>query len=295
MRRIPTLLGVAALAATPCVANPSLAWAQAQLPTLALTYTTYAAGFTTLQLIADVSLTPQGYRVAIVYRTVGAVGFFLPGHDDVSAEGTWHGSTARPTEFESEGSWGGHAYDVVLDYPNGSPEIGRLMPAETKTREPVPAPLRRHTIDTASAMALLLHRMIEGQSCDLTARVFDGRRLMILAAQPAGTEALAPTLRSFFHGLALRCDITGRLLAGFLRSDDLAKRERVRYGAVWFAHPIPGLPLLPVRMSFDNRWFGVATMYLTNIAAGPHALPAAPAALALAPAATDPPPTGAGR
>jgi hypothetical protein len=288
MRRIPVLAGIAALA------MPSLAPAQVLPPTLELTYTTYAAGFTTLRLIVDFSLTPKGYRVSLAYRTVGAVGFFLPGHDDASAEGSWSGNAAHPEEFESDGMWRGQPYDVVMDYPDGAPEVERLYPAQTRTREAVPAALREGTIDTASAMALLLHRMVEGGSCDLSERVFDGRRLMVLAAQPAGTEALGPTVRSFFHGPAIRCDITGRLLAGFLRTDDAAERQRVRHGAVWFAHPIPGLPLLPVRIAFDNRWFGAATMYLTDVTAGPREPPVAPAALALAPPATDPPPAPAG-
>jgi Protein of unknown function (DUF3108) len=289
MRRFPVLVGIAALAI------PSLAQAQPLPPTLELTYTTYAAGFTTLRLIADLTLTQEGYRVALAYQTVGAVGFFLPGHDNASAVGSWHGKSARPDEFQSEGTWGGRSYDVVLDYPEGAPEVQRLEPAETSRREPVPASLRQDTIDTASAMALLLHRMIAGEGCALSARVFDGRRLMVLAAEGAGTDTLGPTVRSFFHGPAIRCDITGRVLAGFLRTDGPAERQRVRHGAVWFAHPIAGLPLLPVRMTFDNRWFGVATMYLTDVTAGPRRLPAAPSALALAPTGTDPPPAPAGR
>ena len=291
MRPLSALAGIAALAA-PLVA-PLAASAQALPPTLELTYTTYAGGFTTLSLITDFSLSPGGYRVSLSYRTVGAVGFFLPGHDAVSAEGAWDGGTVRPAEFESEGAWNGNSYDVVMDYPDGSPEVQRLEPSQTSIREPVPASLRQDTIDTGSAMALLLHRMVDGGRCDLSARVFDGRRLMVLASREAGTKTLAPTVRSFFHGPAIRCDVTGKLLAGFLRADDLARRNRVRQGAVWFARPIPGLPLLPVRIEFDNRWFGAATMYLTNVTAGPRTLPAPQTDLALGPQPAVPPPAGA--
>lgn len=290
MSRIPALAGIAALALPLALAVPSPA--QTLPPTLELTYTTYAAGFTSLVLIADLTLTPAGYRLSLAYRTVGAIGFFLPGQAAVTAVGTWRhddgqDDEARPSAFSSIGAWGGHAYDVEMDYPAGAPEIRRLVPTQADRREPVPAPLRQGTIDTASAIALLMHRMVEGESCAMAARVFDGRRLMVLTARPAGTALLAPTTRSFFHGPAIRCDITGKLLAGFLRSDGPAERARLRRGAVWFAHPVPGLPLLPVRIAFDNRWFSAATMYLTDVTAGPKNLPPVPAALAEAPA--DPP------
>ena len=136
-------------------------------------------------------------------------------------------------------------------------------------------------------MALLLHQMIDSGSCDLAVRVFDGRRLMAIASRAGGTDTLHPTIRSFFHGPAIRCDVTGQLLGGFLRSDSPAKRERVRRGAVWFAHPVAGLPLLPVRITFTNRWLGPAMMYLTDVTAGPQPLPSTSADLVLPPPAAD--------
>ncbi|MGH7107633.1 MAG: hypothetical protein ACREFT_14125, partial [Acetobacteraceae bacterium] len=52
-------------------------------------------------------------------------------------------------------------------------------------------------------------------------------------------------------------------------SDGPAERAHIDRGAAWFAHPIPGVPVLPVRVSFSTKWFGAATMYLTNIEAAP--------------------------
>ena len=292
MRKIAALAGIAALAVPSAALSPA-ACAQADAPTLELTYTTYTEGFTVLRLIADLTLTPGGYRIVVHYETVGTVGFFLPGHDVATADGSWRGDAALPAEFQTEGDWGGHPFDVIMDYADGAPVVQRLVPTQADQREPVPAALRGHTIDTASAMALLLHQMIDSGSCDLAARVFDGRRLMAIESRPGGTDTLGPTIRSFFHGPAIRCDVTGRLLAGFLRSDSPAKRKRVRQGAVWFAHPVAGLPLLPVRITFTNRWLGPATMYLTDVTAGPQPLPSTSAALVLPHPAADPPPAQA--
>ena len=287
MRRIAALAGIACLALSPAT--------RAQPPglTLELTYAAYAEGFTAVHMVADLTLTSGGYQLSLDYRTVAAVGFLFPGHDAVTADGTWRGDAAVPATFESEGVWGGHHYDVLIGYPDGSPEVQRLLPAQATRREPVPASLRRGTIDTGSAIALHARQVMQGGSCRLAARVFDGRRLMALAVQPAGTERLPTTSRSFFHGEAIRCDITGTLLAGFLHSDSPAQRNRVQHGAVWFAHPVAGLPLLPVRITFPTRWFGTATMYLTNVTAGPGRLTPVPSDVALAPPAKELPQSAA--
>ncbi|HUC16931.1 MAG TPA: DUF3108 domain-containing protein [Acetobacteraceae bacterium] len=294
MPQIPALVGVAALALSLLAFAPPVLAQSSQLPpTLELTYTTYAAGFTTLRLTADLALTPDGYQLSLTYRTVGTIGFLLPGHDTASAEGAWQGDAPEPSEFASDGIWSGRSYSVEMDYPGSAPQVLTLEPPQASLREKVPVALRRDTIDTASAMALLLRRMIEGEGCDLSVRVFDGRRLIAFTTRAAGTETLEPTIRSFFHGPAIRCDITGTVLAGFLLSESPEERARLHNGAVWFAHPIPGLPLLPVHITFDTKWFSAATMYLTNITAGPRLPPPLPADLAQAPVVGDPPQAGA--
>lgn len=262
MRRIPVLLGLFIL-----LAVPAAALAQSPGIALRLTYRTYAAGFTTVGLSVGTDLDSDGYRLTLDYRTLGMIGVLFPGHAAVSAAGLWENDAAQPREFESQGVWSGRPYDVLIDYSDGAPLLRRLTPSQADQREPVPTALREGAIDTVSAMALLLHRMANDEGCDLSVHVFDGRRLMALQSSPAGNEVLDVTTRSFFHGPATRCDVTGRTLAGFLRSDDAAERQRVSHGAVWFAHPIQGLPLLPVRMAFRTRWFGMATMYLTDITA----------------------------
>ncbi|MGH7054011.1 MAG: DUF3108 domain-containing protein [Stellaceae bacterium] len=272
MRPLGALLGLLLLAA------PSAAGAQAPV-SLRLTYLTYARGFTTLKLVATLELSAAGYQVAIGYHTLGMVGFFFPGHDTAQAAGSWQAGKAAPLRFASEGAWGGRPFDVEITYPGGVPEVRRLVPTEARKRESVPAALRQQTIDTVSAIALLLARVADGEGCRLAVKVFDGRRLMTLDATQAGSQTLGATTRSFFHGTAERCDVTGRMLAGFLRSDGPAERKKVDHGAVWFAHPVPGLPVLPVRIAFSTQWFGTAMMYLTGIQTSP-VMPTGPARVA---------------
>lgn len=272
MRRAALLIALLTCAAPAASAAPVA---------LKLTYVAYADGFTTVQLTATVNLTKNGYRLAVDYHTLGAIGFLFPGHDEAVAEGAWQGESAEPSGFQSEGLWGGRTFDVRMAYTGDEPKILTLTPNQSARRESVPAALREGTIDTASAMALLIERMADGEGCRMAQKVFDGRRLIALAVRPAGSEQLGITTRSFFHGPAERCDVTGKMLAGFLRSDGPTERTRVNHGTVWFAQPIPGLPLLPVRIRFSTKWFGAAMMYLTDIEAAP---PLGPRRVARSPA-----------
>jgi hypothetical protein len=133
----------------------------------------------------------------------------------------------------------------------------------------VPSHLQANTVDTLSALAELMHRVAATGTCDGTVHTYDGRRATQAASHTAGLETLPPTDRSSFSGTALRCDFEEHMLAGFLDGDDETYRRPLR-GSAWLAQVVPGAMPLPVRLTLETRWFGDATMYLTE--AGPGQL-----------------------
>jgi hypothetical protein len=100
-------------------------------------------------------------------------------------------------------------------------------------------------------------------------RVYDGRRLSVIESRTGGTDVLEPEHGSRFAGPALRCDFTGRQLAGFLLDGDQERMHRPQEGAAWMAVPAPGVPVMPVRIRFEVRLFGKAMMYLSEVAGHP--------------------------
>jgi Protein of unknown function (DUF3108) len=236
----------------------------AQVVQTQLDYDTYAAGLEVMQMHAFFGLGPWNYRIDIDYHTTGLVGLLYRGHQVNTVRGNWDGAAAQPLEFFGSGVWRGKQRLTLIDYDHGRPDIRQLVPPQDSEREPVPEALQLHTVDTLSALAQLMRAVQQTRSCDTESRTYDGRRVLDVVAHTGGEEELSPTGRSHFSGPALRCDFEGREIAGFLFGEDDPEHRRPLHGSAWLANIVPGGPPLPVRIAFQTRWFGLATMYLTH-------------------------------
>jgi Protein of unknown function (DUF3108) len=250
------LLPCAAFAQTP---------ASLSSPGLHASYETYAAGMHVADVDSGFSFGPWNYQFTLGYHTTGMVGLFFRGHQFDTASGTWRDGEAAPSQFIGTGEWRGVERLAEIDYLHGKPAIRQLIPPNAKEREEVPDALQANSIDTLSALVELIHVVKDTGRCETTVRTYDGRRAVEIEAHTVGEEMLEKTPRSSFAGKALRCDFFGRMLAGFKFDDDRARDSKPMHGSAWLAPIVPGAPLLPVRMAFETRWFGDATMYLTGI------------------------------
>jgi Protein of unknown function (DUF3108) len=248
------------LLAYPASANPG---ASSEPSRFRLSYDTYAAGLEVMQMTAFFGLGPWNYQIDIDYHTTGLVGFLYRGRQVNKVRGTWQDDHAVPIQFAGEGTWRGQQRRTVIDYQHGEPEVRELVPPQQSEREPVPRELQLHTMDTLSALAELIRRVERNQSCETRVHTYDGRRVLEVSARTGGNETLEPTSRSTFSGPALRCDFEGHELAGFLLGDNDPEHRRPLHGSAWLAALRPEGPVLPVRIAFQTRWFGPATMYLT--------------------------------
>ncbi|MEJ1978973.1 MAG: DUF3108 domain-containing protein [Acetobacteraceae bacterium] len=244
----------------------TLVTAPAQAPTTPAraTYSAYAHGLNVMRLTTMLDMEPRNYRVEVAFQLTGLVGFLVHGDSKTVVDGVFQGDQAQPRELFSAGHLRGGTRVTQIDWQNGNPVVMQLVPPVEQERDPVPASEQAHTIDTLSAMVVLLHEVAERGQCDGARQTFDGRRLSEISAHTVGPEVLPPTSRSSFQGVALRCDFDGRQLAGFLRDADQADLRRPQHGSAWFARVTPGGPPIPVRIVFQTRQFGATTMYLTG-------------------------------
>ncbi|MBN8875562.1 MAG: DUF3108 domain-containing protein [Rhodospirillales bacterium] len=256
----------------PCLAAPWLGATSAAAAELRAEYRTYAAGLPVAEVEAGFGLGPWTYQMRMVYRTTGLVGFFYHGHQFNQVDGTWQDGAPVPREFQGVGEWHGEPRVARIDYQDGKPVVRALVPPNEGEREPVPPALQANTIDSLSAIADLIHQVATTGRCEATVHTYDGRRATEVSARTDGPEVLAPSSRSSYAGSALRCSFRGELVAGFRLAGDRAADRKPLHGVAWLAQVAPNTPPIPVRMSFETRWFGDVTMYLTGVTLGADAM-----------------------
>eukprot|EP01037_Dinobryon_pediforme_P009301 gene9301-9382_t len=267
LRNLPLLLAL--LAPLPAKSEPNAVVSNVPRGSADLTYAGYVAGLNVSHIRAAFSFGSNGYEVGVAFRTAGLVGAFVRAENIARVEGAWREGRAAPKVYASAGLWRGNPRQVEIDYPQGQPVIKTFIPPTDSEHEPVPETMRQNTTDALSAIADLVHVVATTGRCDGETSTFDGRRVSKIAVRTVGMETLKPESRSSFAGPALRCDIDGQQVAGFPTDagpDDMIRKPQ--HSSVWLASVQPGMPMVPVLMSFEVRIMGHMTVYLTQAKAG---------------------------
>ncbi len=226
-------------------------------------YTGFSHGFAVLKLSGSLALSPSGYTVHVSFHTAGMAAWMLRSDNDSSVSGSFQGAQAVPALFEGTGNLRGVKRITRITYQAGNPVIQALEPPVEHERTAIPPAQTQHTIDTLSAVAMLIHAVAQTGGCDGSATTFDGRRLATQTVHTTGQEMLPQTGRSVFQGQALRCDFDGRQLGGFVTNESEDALRKPRHGTAWLAAMLPGAPPVPVRVAFENKLLGQVTLYLT--------------------------------
>ena len=273
MRRTLAILIPLTLAAQAAAAQSvgRAALGQPEMERLHLSYAAYAAGLNVVNVDATLDMSDRSYRIELDYRTAGLFGAIVNGNMQSIVAGLWEPNGVLPVRFYAYGQFRGSPRRTLIDYADGEPSIKILEPPPEAERDPVPPAMRHHTIDSLSAIALLMHEVALTGRCEGHVTTFDGRRVSEITVHGVGQERLSAASGSIFSGDAQRCDFEGRQIAGFVHDIDRGELQRPQHGSAWLASVAPGEVPIPVKLTFHTRFFGDATMYLT--AAGREAGP----------------------
>jgi hypothetical protein len=228
-------------------------------------YDGFSRGLIALRLSASVILTPTGYSGRLEFHTAGLIGFMSHVESDSHVIGHFEGNRAVPDSFGNTGSLHGVDQITVLHWKAGNPIVDKVVPPATDTRSPVPQDQTAQTVDELSAMAAMLRQAGQTNHCEGQITTFDGRRLSRLNGHTVGPETPPASAKSRYNAPALRCDLEGEQLAGFLLKESEADQRRSRHGSAWLANLIPGGPPVPERVVFEHRLLGEVTLYLTSL------------------------------
>lgn len=233
-----------------------------------LLFDAYAAGLNVIKMSVTVEMTDRGYHLDVNYRTAGMFGVLVHNQVDTWATGNFTAAGVEPLRFYSYGTLRGTPRRTQIDYPDGQPEIRILEPPAGEDRDPVPPELQRNTVDTLSAMILLVRELERTGECNGHVATFDGRRSSEISVRDAGTAIVPKHGDSLFSGPAHECEFEGRQTGGFVKDVSRAVLERPQRGIAWLAPIFPDAPPMPVRLSFHTRFFGDAILYLTAMKRG---------------------------
>ena len=246
-------------------------------------YTGISHGLTVLKLNGSLTLTPGAYAAHVTFHTAGLVGMVVHSDNDSTATGQFDGDQARPQSFTGSGHLRGTERATHIEYSDGNPIIRLLTPPVEQERTLVPVADTAHTIDTLSAVALLVRQVAQSGRCEGTVTTFDGRRLASQTVHTTGKENLEHTSRSSFSGLQ-PSDATSTVgTRSFIKNENEDDLKKPRHGTAWVANVIPGAPPVPVRIAFENKLLGQVTLYLTAVTGSGKAAVAACCSAAQAP------------
>ena len=230
-----------------------------------LTYNVYAHGFRAMQMLAQVRMTPSGYAISLSYHTTGLANMINRSQVVSTAAGAFDGARVVPARFSSSGYARGAERHDELTYHDGNPAVTVRTPDEPD-RDKVAPSATVGTIDTLSAIMLMLHGVIDGHGCGEQAKVFDGLRLSQVTATDAGEVQVESSDRSPYAGAAHRCDFVANQTGGILHDADEAKSRRPMHGTASLAIPQgSGVSVpVPIRAGFDNPMLGYANLFLVK-------------------------------
>ncbi len=214
-------------------------------------YEIYGGGFQLLDADLDINVGAQKYDARLRARTDGFLGRVAPWSDDVHAAGNRGAREMQPVAYTSANTWRGKERSVTLVYDGkGGFKSKFAVPApEQENREEVAPELTRNTMDLMSATLTLLQRVTQGESCNQTIAVYDGRRRFNLKFYEVQFERLPESHIGIFHGAARRCDMTIERVAGFwkkFQTDWTEDGDAKMKLSFWLAPITPNGPQIPV-------------------------------------------------
>jgi hypothetical protein len=248
MNRV-VFLGVACLVAA-TLAGPGAGRATERL---ALSYELWKGGFHALDLDAGLERDDGSYSVSFTAHTRGLIGWIYPYVLEGEADGKLGSDGPRPERFATLARSSGDELRRAISYHGD----GTLATWSDPPRAPgdddatvVPVPLRRDTLDPASAIVAVMEAMVRAGRCDGAYPVYDGRRRYDLTVALVGPSPLSPSRYSSYSGPATLCRVEVSKLAGF--KDQRGGGTLPAAIDVWLAPVVGGQPAVPVRLQGDS-------------------------------------------
>lgn len=251
---------------------------QAAAQHLRLGYDVYVGGLKLGRMTLETETSADGYDVKVAAEAGDLVAKLIKWSYAAEADGRFGGVNGiSPRRFHSQRTLRDRTWDATLDY---APPFGTADSPVTYTQTPppsaddanvVPADQRRGTLDLLSA-ATAISRHAEGGACADRLPVYDGRRRFELVMENRPGRHIEKSDYTVFQGDAIGCRVSILPVAGFQPANrnsqnfwTAAADGKPRGFDLWVGRPVPGGPLVPVRLEADELFFTHVLGHLAQV------------------------------
>lgn len=239
-----------------------------------LVYEVYAGGLHAVQATMDINLSEKGrYELFLDAHTRGLLGSLAPWSGTFLSNG-WvlKGDQYQPELHQSTAIWrdeekiknynytkdGGFKSIVIKDHDK---------PEETKIPD---VELTEGTTDILTATLYTLSAIGQGQTCEKSHDVFDGKRRFTMTFKGDERVDLKASKYNIYEGPAVECIVEVKPGAGKWHSKPRGwlsiqeqGRDKGKMPTVWFANVVEGLPAIPVKIRVKTD-YGTLFMHLAE-------------------------------
>ena len=146
--------------------------------------------------------------------------------------------------------------------PDGTVDVTRDAPDEDEIITPVPKDSIPGSIDPITAILSLSGLIQQGEQCQGTVPVYDGRRRYDMSVTPDGMRTFERNDYTVFSGEAMACRLEFDRIGGFREQTSNKYTKTAHNRMVWVASPFPDTLPIPVRVEVDTD-FGTLIVHLT--------------------------------
>lgn len=252
------------------IAGSAPAWATEQT----MTYEVYAGGIHAVQ--AQLTLkedAAQGvYNIVLSAKTRGFLGRLAPWHGTFESHGKIVDNVFKPLLHRSTTTWKDEEEVKSYQYkPDG--RFDKLVIKDHDKPERIEKPdlaLIDQTTDALTATLSALKHMSNGQSCDYSADVFDGKRRYAQTFTAQKNDVMTESRYNAYVGDAQICNVEiepkggawHKKPRGWMSIQEQGRKQGTM-PSVWMARMQTGLPAIPVKIRVKTD-YGTLFMHMSE-------------------------------
>lgn len=246
-----------------------------------LHYAMYAGGFQAMTIRMDFTFaadnTDPSYSSILHAKPYGILGHFLPWAGDYSVTGITYDKLFYPQSHIKQSQWREDRDQYIMTYRNrvlASVQKIETEDGKTTTEDMVLNPeMIADSVDIMTAAIRVMQRLDQGQDCNSSSIVFDGKRRFRLDFTAQSNEDLTASRYNIFTGPTFLCQVEmiplkgyGKKPRGYYKIQEAA-RKRGQLPQIWFGKIGPDQHPIPVKMLVRSE-YGAIFVHLQKIT--PH-------------------------